>query len=983
MKRFFWSLLLLPLLAHSQITLPTTPASVKWHRLQTPHFNILYPQGFETQAQRTANTLETIYEPEARTMGVLPRRINLLLQNQTAISNGFVTLGPRRSEFFTMPPQNYNFLGNNDWLDLLAVHEYRHVAQFQRSVTGINRLAYYAFGQQTLAALSFVAAPQWFWEGDAVAIETAYTPSGRGRIPHFNMLFRVNALEGRSFNYHKQYLRSYKHNIPNHYVLGYEMVGYLRQKTNDPMIWERIAKRAWGGSIIPFTFSSAIKKEAGLTITQLYNEMAVERQRQWQAQIDSLELTPFQSLTARRNRTYTDYEFPQVLEDGRILAMKSGLADIDQLVIIGNKTRTFVPGILNSAGMLSHANGRIVWNEYRFDPRWPMRTYSVVMAYDLNTQRKHQVTRQSRYAGAALSPDGQHVATIETTEAYQTHLVLLDYQTGATVKKFDNPANEFYAMPAWDDRGNLYVLRNTNAGKTIVRLNTATGEQTDLFTPTRENIGAPMPVGKYVLYNSPRSGIDNIYALDTETGIHYQVTQAKYGAYNGVASRDGRQLIYAHQTRDGKDIVQMPFDPARWKVVEHQSQQPSTFFKHLVEQEGHPDILRNMATQSYPSQRYPRIRGMLNPHSWGAFFNNTTFTQADVGITSKDVLNTTEIYGGYSFDINERTGSWKARVSYQGAYPILDLEVLTGDRKEETGVLGREVELRWNETTVSGGIRLPFNFTHSKYFTALEVGNQVQLTDVRAFSHRVTEGGTLITERSGRYVLANDTLAYGFIDRPETGTLVANRFSLTFSNLLKTSPRDFQPRWGQFFAFEHFSTPFKSDFRGRLTALRAGLYLPGVARQHSILLRFNTQAALEDIDTDVYAFRNRVFRPRGYSYPRDSRFTSFSANYALPLWYPDIALGPLLNIQRIKLNAFLDWGQGQGRNYFYRINSNRVYVSSADATYLSLGGEVTVDFNLFRFLPKFEVGTRVTYLTANRFFNSGLVTEFIIGNIGF
>jgi len=104
-----------------------------------------------------------------------------------------------------MPSQNYNFVGNNDWLTMLASHEYRHVVQFQRSLTGFNRFLYGVFGQQALAGLAFVAAPQWFWEGDAVATETAFTHSGRGRIPNFDLVFRMNLLEGRTFNYHKQY----------------------------------------------------------------------------------------------------------------------------------------------------------------------------------------------------------------------------------------------------------------------------------------------------------------------------------------------------------------------------------------------------------------------------------------------------------------------------------------------------------------------------------------------------------------------------------------------------------------------------------------------------------------------------------------------------------------------------------------------------------------------------------------------------------
>ncbi|MFN7494146.1 MAG: hypothetical protein ACK5RG_14605, partial [Cyclobacteriaceae bacterium] len=117
--------------------------SLKWYQLNTTHFRILYPLGYEQQAQRMANTLEYIHEPEAKTMGASPRKISIILQNQNSISNGFVSITPRRSEFFGMPSQNYNFTGNNDWLNLLATHEYRHIVQYQHATRGFNRLVYY------------------------------------------------------------------------------------------------------------------------------------------------------------------------------------------------------------------------------------------------------------------------------------------------------------------------------------------------------------------------------------------------------------------------------------------------------------------------------------------------------------------------------------------------------------------------------------------------------------------------------------------------------------------------------------------------------------------------------------------------------------------------------------------------------------------------------------------------------------------------
>src|SRR5690606_30842767 len=184
------------------------------------------------------------------------------------------------------------------------------------------------------------------------------------------------------FNYHKQYLRSFKHNIPNHYVLGYHMVSYLRKRTNDPDIWEKITDRSWKVPFIPFAFSNAIKKETGLYVTQLYEEMAEDLQRQWHRQIDTLKLTPFETLNIRTTSTYTDYLYPQPMVDGSVLVKKEGIGDIEQFVTIkdGRERPFFTPGYVNESGMLSARDGRVVWNEFGYDPRWRVRNYSLIKA---------------------------------------------------------------------------------------------------------------------------------------------------------------------------------------------------------------------------------------------------------------------------------------------------------------------------------------------------------------------------------------------------------------------------------------------------------------------------------------------------------------------------------------------------------------------------------------------------------------------------
>ncbi|MGC4020848.1 MAG: hypothetical protein QM734_02340 [Cyclobacteriaceae bacterium] len=637
-----------------------------------------------------ANTLEAIREPESKTMNGLWNRVTLVLQNQSAVSNGFVSMTPKRSEFYAMPTQNYNFVGTNDWLNMLASHEYRHVAQFKHARRGFNKIFFYGLGFNAFAGTSSAAAPQWFWEGDAVATETAFTPSGRGKIPNFDLVFRTNLMEGRTFNYHKQYLESYKNNIPDYYKLGYHMVSYLRKKTNDPLIWDKVTARAWNVPFIPFIFSSALKKETGFYVTDLYNSMATDLQKEWKTQQDSLRITSFEKLTSRKNESYTDFMYPQELNDGSIVVRKSGIGDIEQLVQLkdGNTKIIFTQGIINESGMQSAAANRVVWNEFRFDPRWQVRTYTTIVGFDLATQQRHVIATKARYAGAALSPDGNKVATVETGTDYATKLLVLDFYSGQILKSFDNPDNDFISMPRWTNDGKeiLAILTNKK-GKAIAKFNAESGLQMQLSDFSNENIGYPLQFENYILYNSPISGIDNIYALDVRSGKRFQITCSKYGAYNPCISNDGKTIIYNDQGRDGMEVVKIPFNPSAWKTWTLK-EQPSNNFGHLVEQEGNPSIFKNIPQNKYDTKRYFRWKGIVNPYSWGPTIGaSITNTQIPIGITSQDILSTTQIFAGFVYDRAENNWIKKASVSYQGWYPIIDFSFTESDRKVDEGTI--------------------------------------------------------------------------------------------------------------------------------------------------------------------------------------------------------------------------------------------------------------------------------------------------------
>lgn len=195
-----------------------SPPGLDWRRIRTERFNVIFPARITADAQRVANTLEHIYGPVSKTLKGPEKPVDVVLMNQVAEANGFVAMAPRRTVWFSTPPQGTGLSG--EWYQLLAVHEMRHVVQNDRLRRGFIRLAWLLSGEFGQSAMSHLLVPSWFWEGDAVGIETALSTTGRGRMPRFDLDIRALLLDGRRYSYYKALHRSYRDWYPSHYQIG-------------------------------------------------------------------------------------------------------------------------------------------------------------------------------------------------------------------------------------------------------------------------------------------------------------------------------------------------------------------------------------------------------------------------------------------------------------------------------------------------------------------------------------------------------------------------------------------------------------------------------------------------------------------------------------------------------------------------------------------------------------------------------------------
>ena len=88
--------------------------------------------------------------------------------------------------------------------------------------------------------------------------------------------------------------------------------------------------------------------------------------------------------------TYTSYRYPQPINDSIVIAVKSGLKDINSLVIINNGREKHLDYIGSINSRLSYRNGRVYWSELVPGLRWTHQNYSIIKYYDLD--RKHKTS---------------------------------------------------------------------------------------------------------------------------------------------------------------------------------------------------------------------------------------------------------------------------------------------------------------------------------------------------------------------------------------------------------------------------------------------------------------------------------------------------------------------------------------------------------------------------------------------------------------
>ncbi|MGI2257588.1 hypothetical protein ACRRVD_03555 [Candidatus Cardinium hertigii] len=853
-------------------------------KITTPYFNIGFYKSVTCSAQRIANTLETIYNPVCKTLGVYPNPISLWIDNQSTECNGFFTNMPRHIKMYTLYAHDPYFIGNEDWLNMLCIHEFRHAVQhsieYYSTPSWLKPL--YFFGN----LVNYSSVPPFFKEGDAVGIETALTKSGRGRLPGWEKLYKVNLLERGAASFGRQIFGSLKHELTSEYHIGYYFTTHIRRNYGLNAIKSIFEKTIQG---IPFFgFYHAIKKVTKKSILQVYNDMNQELLVGWQKQLEGLKITPATQLTFKKEGDSFDYMQPFIDASGNLIACKRGIGLRDQLVQVTitpseptvpknivspfqkdktifyfiNRSDTFVPSTF------AIGQGCAVWLEPCTHP-WKGKQRTIrLQHYDFKQRKRRTLVARSRYNALAIRPDTRQLVAVASDESSNHFLVVLETKSGKVVKKIDNPDNGYYLTPSWSGASDIVVVKTKDQKNSIVRINTDTGKTEILLPYTYEHRSYPKLYKDYLLYNSSYNGIDNIYAMHLPTQACFQVTSRKYGAYLGMVDPITNQLIFSDYTKNGMEIAAMPFDPLLWTPLKEVEDRSVAYYEPLVVQEENGDILEKVPNHRYPVTKcrfgidnigYKGINLALNRENKS--LDIVPFTLVNL----QDNLKVTPYFSLFMKPKNQfPTTEIRLQVKYRSFYPIFNVDItgIAGTRDNTNKNLlyfydiKRKTALYW-KTRLGLGIRLPHYFTLGKCLGKASLGAVLNLNQP--------------FDKKGSY---------------------NTDYFFKIKNHSMQSKRDRYPPWMQLFnvAFSTHRAFYKNNVSYKDTCyFNFACYLPGIQHHHYFIFTLNPIIEVE-------RFKNLNNK---WSY----MFKNIKLKYGLPLAYPECGIPFIWFLKDIWING--------------------------------------------------------------------------------
>jgi len=855
------ALLLACLQAGAQFyTYGTDPASAKWHTIETDTYRLVYPAEMDSLAREYAYRLELYKQPIASTVGYLPnesfrKKHPVVLHPYTAYSNGMVMWAPRRTELLTVPDA-YD-PDPTTWVNQLAVHESRHVAQMQfiRGNVPFKMLGWLTGDIEGGWAAIYPGLS--FLEGDAVVAETALSHTGRGRTADFMEYFRVAFGDGDYRNYWKWRWNSQKNYTPDYYRVGYMLHAGMRNLYDCPDFTIMYYDNALKGGM--FALQRTVKQVSGKSFKETFKDIQGYFQSEWtsgeKARGPFIEGTQV-TATPRRYEEINSLTF---VGDSTLYAIRHGIARNKELVEIDSLGKVQHKKYFSSSTSrlaYSKVSGRVYWTELTPSTRWSLKNYSTIKYYVNNSVFTLDNSRQHRYFNPAPSPSELKLAVVEYMPNGECYVVVLSELDGTEVKRFRAPSGVQPVEPVWVG-DELFVSAIDEDGYSIRDLIS----WVPLFSG-KCKVNRLFEKDGRIWFTSDMNGVNELYSLDFASGNVWQESSTRYGAKEFAFVKD--TLYYSVPTDKGRVVFKAPESELVGTAADLEGEAyPSAEQLYAQETMQIEDVERE--PQIGEPSRYSKFGHLFKLHSWAPIYFNYDFAStlkyddfelpAALGamLFFQNDLGTSYGTAGVSFwpegDYNLNVGGYAVRPGfaghlqyvYAGWLPKIELRADLGERSvvdhkfsydsEEKSYILNPQTTGSPLLNLSATVYVPINLSSGGWYRGLIPEVQVSYNN----------------DKYDRLAYMNNKIATGHAD----GGLFTN-FRLSFYNYLPVPSSCIFPRLGIGGEIGTTVLPLMYETYPNTAYASAYAYLPGLMRTHGLKVKgyYNTNYGGDFYNTD-------------------------------------------------------------------------------------------------------------------------------------
>lgn len=916
---------------HAQeLELTQSSPDLTWETISNDFVKLIYPTQDKGEAAYIANLVEHYSSVVGETYQIKkPLLFTLVMRSEVAGPNGFVALGPRRSEWFSS--SNFtSLIGSSEWYQTLAIHEYRHVLQFDHYNRGFVKILDYLFGDTGQALGLFAGLHPWYFEGDAVWAETKYTDAGRGRSPRFMARLKALVLSDQIPTYDQFVNHTYNNQLPNHYIYGFVLVSRATQKFGDDF-WMKVTRKV--ASIPhPFRIYSAFKDVSGQDFYQFYQETMNDLKTRWKMEVAN---------HSPENLARSDYRenlFPH-REGGALYYLNYSLDSYWTLIKREgeNKTKVAELAISPDIGRLSYSKEFAAFTQFLPDSRYGFKGSSDLVLVNLKNGASTKITKGMRLYYPAFAVDGKSIfATHFTSEQdWKISQFSLEGELLRSVGIKDHKISQVAPLSA----DLVAVIMNDLTGQKLIALvNLKTNQVQKLTKPSRNNLNnLTRASASTMIFEAQHYGAVNIFKLDLK-GVVSQCTNDLLGAY--TPSLTGETIYYSNQDYYGSHISTAA--ASNCKVLEtdlfsdYLGDGPSDNYNKFTPRSF--DNQKALASENkYEAKSYGDFdRRLFIPHSWSFIGGNGFALTAQ----TDNYLRTLSLFASFGEEAAEDTEFASFKIDIKKFYPVISLN--GGMRDREIDLFNSNFDLEWKEKSAGLDIAVPFISRHGLYNLNAVVsgsGDYLEASNYRLEGSGVSDTRRIFYRHGGEFQisLAKD-LTYRSIYSPWAISYLA-RYDVARS--LKDD-----------------------DLSSYRLYQGAAVHVPGLFDHNVIRLLYSQEKTSER--QSAYKFipfgsdpTGAVFS-RGYEYETVAEYRKLSGNYVTPLAYPDMALGGWYYLRRIQGNIFFD--------------STAIESPFNAKTLNSTGLEVELESQFFRRVP-FNLGGRYIY----KFLGESQVGEFYLG----